>query len=180
MDLNEEPLMNSHYDGDQHQSNAKPNAYRVDDDGNADEASLRKNYLTGGQMKSANAPGMEGEGMGGHKFGNENHPPTGDDPANPSRNAGYTNGYFARTEPSQEQPENNNFKSPQQQGEPNYHTAKSPNPDENKNQQEQQGNSGQSNTEHDEQHHHKQDYGSDAPEIPGPGEKPEQQKVGGA
>lgn len=167
MDLNEESLMNSHEDGNHQQSNAKPNAYRVDDDGNADEASLRKNYIIGGEMKNANAPGMEGEGMGGHKFGGTSNPPTGDDPANPSRNAGYSNGYFARTEPSQENPENNNFKSQQQQGEPDYHTKKSPAPYEN--QQEQQNTEGQTNTEHDEKHHHRQDYGSDAPEIPGPG-----------
>src|SRR6187402_2490985 len=103
MDSNEQPLT-GHYDDQQPRTDAKPNAYRVDDD-DTDEASLKRNYLIGGEMKKANAPGMEGEGMGGHKFGNENHPPTGDDPANPSRNAGYTNGYFARTAPSEEHPE---------------------------------------------------------------------------
>jgi hypothetical protein len=178
MDLNNQPLPNTPEDVRQH-DDTKPSATRVDDDGNADEASLKRNYIIGGEMKNANAPGMEGEGMGGHKFGHENHPPTGDDPANPSRNAGYTNGYLARTEPLQERPEDNNFKAQHQQGEPNYQTAKSPEPNKD-NQQEQQNTDGQSNTEHDEQHHHRQDYGSDAPEIPGPNEKPEQQKVGGA
>ena len=110
---------------------------------------------------------MEGEGMGGHNFGGSNHPPTGDDPANPSRNAGYTNGYFAKTEPSEERPENNNFKSESQQGEPDYEQAQPSAP----NQQEQQNDhasGGQSGND------------TNTPEIPGPGELPEQQKVGGA
>src|SRR6218665_915048 len=87
---------------------AKPNAYRVEDDNATEEKDLKG--ILGGEVKDANAPGMEGEGAGGHKFGEINNTPSGDDKNNPSRNAGYSNGYFARTEPSDEHPENNNFK----------------------------------------------------------------------
>lgn len=65
----------------------------------------------------------EGEPMGGHNFGKDSHPPTGDDKANPSRNAGYTNAYLAKTEPSEEYTEDYNFRAPQQQGEPDYDAA---------------------------------------------------------
>lgn len=44
---------------------------------------------------------MEGEGMGGHNFGNDVHPPFGNDIDNPSRNAGNNNAYF-KEEPSEE------------------------------------------------------------------------------
>ncbi|MEO6521426.1 MAG: hypothetical protein ABIN91_07110 [Mucilaginibacter sp.] len=165
MNLQDEPLANAQGEVQKPTNDTKPNAYRVDDDKNADEASLRKNYIIGGEMKDANAPGMEGEGMGGHKFGGTSHPPTGDDPANPSQNAGYTNAYFAKTEPSEEAPENNNFKNEAQQGEPDYQTGNKPSPHENNEQ---------------EIHHESGSSTSDAPELPGPGEKPEQQKVGGA
>lgn len=179
MDLNNDPLMSDRDDALQQNTDSKPNAYRVDDDGNADEASLKRNYFIGGEMKDANAPGMEGEGSGGEKFGHENHPPTGDDPANPSRNAGYTNAYLARTKPMEEHPENNNFKDENQQGEPNYQAPKLTTPDEDNN-QEKQKETEDGNTAKQEQNQRDTDNGSNAPEIPGPGEKPEQQKVGGA
>lgn len=86
---------------------------------------------------------MEGEGMGGHQFGRDGKStPMGDDKDNPSQNAGYTNGYFARTGPSDEDTANNNFKAAHQEGEPDYDAAQ-----------------GQ-------------------PNIPGPQEVPDQQKVG--
>jgi len=79
---------------------------------------------TGDQNKaSANTHVMEGQGMGGHKFGEENHPPTGNDPNNPSQNAGTTNAFLAQTDPLEEHPENNNFKVQKQQGEPDYDGA---------------------------------------------------------
>jgi hypothetical protein len=122
MDSPNEQFLNTR---DEHQEqHTKPNVQRIDDDHNAKEKDLKRNFLVGGAMKNANSPGMEGEGMGGHKFGGDSHPPTGDDPANPSRNAGYSNAYFSRTEPMEEHPENNNFKDPSQQGEPDYHVAK--------------------------------------------------------
>src|ERR1700753_2103203 len=43
----------------------KPNAYRVDDEDNREEKDLERTYLFGeGKMKSTDAPGMEGQGMG--------------------------------------------------------------------------------------------------------------------
>jgi hypothetical protein len=50
----------------------------------------------------------------------KNNTPSGDDKNNPSQLAGYTNGYFKRTEPSDEHPENTNFKAEHQDGEPQY------------------------------------------------------------
>lgn len=83
----------------------------------------------------------EGQPMGGHKFNQEGSPtPMGDDKDNPSRNAGYTNGYFARTEPLTEDTANNNFKAAYQEGAPDYDAAQ--------------------------------------PNVPGPQEVPDQQKVG--
>jgi hypothetical protein len=101
----------------------KPNVYRDEKTKNQEEKDLKRSFLFGDTSKGANAPGMEGQGMGGHKFGEENHPPTGNDPNNPSQNAGDTNAYLARTKPSEEHPENNNFKVQQQQGEPDYDGA---------------------------------------------------------
>ena len=75
----------------------------------------------------------EGQPAGGHKFGEDGNPtPMGDDKDNPSRNAGYTNAYFARTAPSDEDTANNNFKAAHQEGEPDYAAAQhsSPDPDE--------------------------------------------------
>ncbi|GAB3935225.1 hypothetical protein [Mucilaginibacter myungsuensis] len=67
---------------------------------------------------------MEGEGMGGHQFGEDGKAtPMGDDKANPSQNAGYANPYFARTAPSDEDTANNNFKAESQQGEADYDSA---------------------------------------------------------
>ncbi|MBE9585779.1 hypothetical protein IM792_15085 [Mucilaginibacter sp. JRF] len=102
---------------------AKPNAYPVDDN-NLKEENLKKSFL-GGEVKKADAPGMESHGAGGHKFGEDGSTPPGDAPNNPSQHAGYTNAYFARTEPSDEKTENINFKSDDQDGEPNYEGSRS-------------------------------------------------------
>ncbi|RYZ96942.1 MAG: hypothetical protein EOP47_22815 [Sphingobacteriaceae bacterium] len=91
------------------ENNDKPNAYRVEDDDNLKEEDLKRTFL-GGEMKDANAPGMESHGEGGHKFGENNQTPSGDDKNNPSQYAGNTNEYFRRSEPSQEVTQNNNFK----------------------------------------------------------------------
>ncbi|RCH55804.1 hypothetical protein DJ568_03345 [Mucilaginibacter hurinus] len=107
------------YNDDDHE---KPNAYRVEDDDNLTEENLKKTFL-GGEMKDPEQP--EGSGYGGDKFGEENLTTSGDDKNNPSQHAGYSNGYFARTEPSEENPQNNNFKDASQDGEPNYESNKS-------------------------------------------------------
>jgi hypothetical protein len=119
----------------------KPTATRVENDDNLEEKDLKRSYLFGdGKMKDVNAPGMEGKGMGGSKFGENNLTPAGDDKANPSQNAGYDNAYFRRNEPSEEHPENSNFVAQEQQGSP--------------------------------------DKDGGQPNIPGPNELPDQQKVG--
>jgi hypothetical protein len=129
-------------DRDDH-SQQKPNAYRVDDD-NVEEKDLEKSFLFGdGETK----PVTEGQPMGGQKFGENNITPSGDDKNNPSQNAGYSNAYFSRTEPSEEHPENSNFK-----------------PDEDESYDE--GTADNGNGE------------STQPNIPGPNEVPDQQKVG--
>ncbi|MEO8887254.1 MAG: hypothetical protein ABI367_14405 [Mucilaginibacter sp.] len=68
-------------------------------------------------------PIREGQPMGGQNFGKNNNTPAGDDKNNPSQNAGYSNAYFARTEPLEEHPEDTNFKAPYQDGEPDYSSA---------------------------------------------------------
>lgn len=94
----------------------KTDAKRVDDAKNLEEKNLKRSFNFGASTE----PVKEGKPMGGHKFGEESHPPTGDDKNNPSQNAGYTNAYLAKTEPSEEYTDNNNFKAPGQEGEPNY------------------------------------------------------------
>ncbi|RVU03074.1 hypothetical protein EOD41_03840 [Mucilaginibacter limnophilus] len=91
------------------------NAYKVDDDNNPTEKDLTKG-LFGGEMQDADAPGMEAEGQGGHKFGENNLTPSGDDKNNPSQNAGYGNEYFKRSEPSQEVAGDNNFRPEGEEG----------------------------------------------------------------
>ncbi len=68
-------------------------------------------------------PVREGQPMGGQKFGESSNTYAGDDKNNPSQNAGYTNEYFRRTEPSDEHPEDSNFKVKDQEGSPDYDKA---------------------------------------------------------
>jgi hypothetical protein len=68
-------------------------------------------------------PVREGQPMGGQKFGESNNTYAGDDKNNPSQNAGYSNEYFRRTEPSDEHPEESNFKVKEQDGSPDYDKA---------------------------------------------------------
>jgi hypothetical protein len=111
---------------------------------------------------------MEGQPMGGHNFGKEGKAtPMGDDKDNPSRNAGYSNAYFARTEPSEEDTANNNFKTAYQAGEPDFdkaqRTTNIPGPQEtaeqqkvgeDNNQQEVQQQSGDDQDQNDEEREH--------------------------
>jgi hypothetical protein len=117
----------------------KPNAYRVKDDKDLEEKDLKRTYLFGdAKIKSTEDPGMEGQGMGGHSFGENNLTPAGNDEANPPQNAGEGNPYFRRTQPAEEHPEDENFVPRDQEGGP----------------------------------------GKSEPNIPGPQELPDQQKVG--
>jgi hypothetical protein len=100
---------------------APAGGYRVEDDKNLEEKDLKKTYLFGdSKMQNPDTPGHESHGMGGHKFGENNVTPAGDDEFNPSRTAGYDNDYFKRKEPMEEHPENNNFRPSHQEGEPNF------------------------------------------------------------
>jgi hypothetical protein len=122
MNLQDEQLLNSEAEHSDNQ--AKPQAHRVDDDKAVEEKDLKRSYIFGdGFNKDANAPGMEGEGAGGGDFGKSSTPPTGNDRANPSQNAGNTNARLGLTHPFEEHTENNNFKDQNQQGEPDYEKA---------------------------------------------------------
>lgn len=161
-------------DRDNHseQSQDKPNAYRVDDDENTDENDLKRTLFGENQTR----PVMEGQPMGGQNFGSNNVTPSGDDKNNPSQNAGYSNEYFRRTEPAEEHPENSNFKPRDQEGRSDYSKAMQSSADnanpgngdapKKSDQTYQEGtadNDGESNAK---------------PNIPGPNEVPDQQKVG--
>ena len=104
-------------------SSDKPNAYRVDDAKNLEEKDLKRTYLFGhAKMKSVDDPGMEGQGMGGQSFGENNLTPAGNDQANPPQNAGEDNAYFRRTQPAEEHPEDENFIARDQEGGPGSET----------------------------------------------------------
>jgi len=162
-------------DGDSHseqQNDNTPRGYRVDDDSNLEEKDLKRSFLFGGsERKSATAPNMEGQGTGGEKFGQNNLTPSGDDKANPSQNAGNHNAYFKRTEPSEEHPENSNFKAEYQSGAPDYIQAQprghadSPAPEK---QEKNDTNTYEEGTADNDREIN----------IPGPNELPDQQKVG--
>ena len=111
MMLPENEFVNNRDDNSQSAGN-KPNAYKVNDDDDVEASSV-----------TDAAPIREGQPMGGHNFGNNNNTPAGDDKNNPSQNAGYSNEYFRRTEPSEEHPENTNFKVDDQDGAPDYNSA---------------------------------------------------------
>nr|WP_294941994.1 hypothetical protein [uncultured Mucilaginibacter sp.] len=168
--------------------NTQPHAYEVKDDDNLEEKDLRRTFLfgSGDEEKQGDEPGLEGSPAGGQRFGENSNTPSGDDKNNPSQLAGNTNGYFARTEPSDEHPENNNFKDPNQLGQPNYTQAADA------------AKTGQSDTENtgptkeddpdvadaaDNKNESEVSYqegtadGADV-NIPGPNEVPDQQKVG--
>jgi hypothetical protein len=164
------------------QQENKPNAYRVEDDDNLEEKDLKRSPLFGkSEMKSPNDPGMEGNGMGGENFGQNNITQGGNDKDNPSQMAGDNNAYFNRTQPAEEHPENNNFKDPNQAGNPNYSAAMSAS--ENGRSDEDQEPAG---TEPDSQPSHQEGTADDDGDsekkqqvnIPGPNEVPDQQKVG--
>ncbi len=106
-------------------ANPPATAHKVDDDDNLDEKDLKRSYLFGdSEDKNPDRKQYESHGMGGQSFGQDNVVRSGDDPANPSRNAGYDNDYFKRTEPLEEHPDNQNFKPTAQEGEPDPNMGK--------------------------------------------------------
>lgn len=166
---------------DQMNEQAVPGGYRVEDDKNLDEKDLKTHYLFGNAtVKDGSAPGMEGEGMGGESFGQNNLTPSGD--AQPSQYAGYDNAYFNRTQPSEEHPENVNFKSDEQQGAPDYTQARPKAEGGNPNIKEERESSDADNqpapNTYQEGTADNDGKGDAQPNIPGPQELPDQQKVG--
>ncbi|MDB4922880.1 hypothetical protein [Mucilaginibacter sp.] len=158
----------------------KPNAWRVEDDKNLKEKNLERNLY--GKSENNMKPVMEGRAMGGHSFGKNSNTPAGDDKNNPSQNAGYSNAYFARTEPLEEHPEDSNFKAKNQDGEPDYAKAQ---PYANWNNElpkpgkpEERGD-GENDRPHEESTYQEGTADNEnEPNIPGPNELPDQQKVG--
>jgi hypothetical protein len=170
-------------DNDKSNSNT-PNAYRVDDEDNLTEDDLQRGFpVSKDDMKKQDAPGMEGRGMGGQNFGENNLTPSGDDKANPSQNAGYTNEYFRRTQPSEEHPEDSHFTDPNQAGQSNYSQAidaaktgqsdKQPAQETDKQAKPHPQHPYQEGTADDDGNSDKKQVN-----IPGPNEAPDQQKVG--
>ena len=121
--------------------------------------------------------------MGGQNFGENNNTPSGDDKNNPSENAGYDNAYFKRTEPSEEHPEDTNFRSPEQEGAPNYDKAQ---PYSNMTTEDPKPEPVERGNGENDRPHKSADYvegtddsdGEQQTNIPGPIELPDQQKVG--
>jgi len=166
-------------DRDDHSlTKTQPNAYRVNDDHPIEEKELKMHYLFGKGGQHTNP--TEGKGTGGQKFGQENLTPAGDDKNNPSRNAGYTNAYFARTEPSEEHPEDSNFTARNQDGEPDYSKAQPHALDSDPKPEKRERGDGENDRPHPQEEYSEgtDDNDGGEPNIPGPNELPDQQKVG--
>eukprot|EP00697_Spironema_sp_BW2_P008426 gnl/Spiro4/23015_TR11366_c0_g1_i1.p2 gnl/Spiro4/23015_TR11366_c0_g1~~gnl/Spiro4/23015_TR11366_c0_g1_i1.p2 ORF type:complete len:187 (-),score=7.65 gnl/Spiro4/23015_TR11366_c0_g1_i1:249-809(-) len=164
-------------DGQQAAPHIQPNVYEVADDKNIEEKDLERTYLFGKGDNPANP--TEGKPVGGQQFGEENQTPSGDDKNNPSRNAGYSNAYLARTEPSEEHPENSNFTPKDQEGEPDYSKAQASDT-EPKPEKVERGNGENDRPDTESPYREgKEEHTEDEDEnIPGPMELPDQQKVG--
>lgn len=154
-----------------------PGGYRVNDEDNIEEKDLKKTYLFGKGDFHPNP--TEGEGIGGGDFGKQHLTPSGDDKNNPSRHAGYTNAYFARTEPLEEHPENENFKPEFQEGSPDYDKAQPQNTTEPKPDKVERGNGENDRPDATSPYREgKEEQDNEQENIPGPQELPDQQKVG--
>jgi len=180
MELNANGFSDDRDNHPEQQNNGQPNAYRVDDDNNITEKSLERNLF--GKSEDNMKPVREGEAMGGQSFGKNSNTPAGDDKNNPSQNAGYTNAYFARTEPSEEHPEDTNFKVKDQDGMPDYSKAQPQNAMNNempKPEVPERGN-GENDRPHKSEPYYQEGTADNEkePNVPGPNELPDQQKVG--
>jgi hypothetical protein len=133
------------------------------------------------EIYSNNAIIREGQPVGGQNFGKNNNTSAANDKNNPSRYAGNSNAYFNRTEPSEEHPEDSNFKVPKQAGAPDYDKAQaysaisSANP---KPEKVERGD-GENDRPHKGDSSYREETGdNDYVNIPGPNDLPDQQKVG--
>jgi hypothetical protein len=167
-------------DRDNHpeQINVRSGVQEAAGDHNLNEDDLTRTLFI--REKDLHHPVMEGKPMGGQLFGKNNNTPAGDDKNNPSQNAGYTNAYFARTEPMEEHPENSNFKDRHQDGSPNYASAQprstfrneTPKPE-----KVERGN-GENDRPHKGNTYQEGTVDNENNNVPGPNEVPDQQKVG--
>jgi len=165
-----------------HHPQTQARGYRADNGSGLDEEDLTRIFLFGRGKDPANP--TEGKGFGGQKFGQENNTPAGNDKNNPTQMAGHTNAYFNRNEPSEEHPEDSNFTAKYQDGEPDYSKARpyntimenaGPKPE-----KVERGN-GENDRPHPQQPYTEgtdDNDGESQPNIPGPNELPDQQKVG--
>lgn len=168
----------------QTENTTQPGGRRVDDGAGLNEEDLEKYFLFGKGRNPANP--TEGKGVGGQNFGQENNTPARNDKNNPTQMAGHTNAYFDRNEPSEEHPEDSNFTAPNQDGEPDYSKAQ-PNNTAMENTEPKPEKVERGNGDND-RPHPQQPYtegtddndgtGNAKPNIPGPNELPDQQKVG--
>ena len=156
----------------------KPNAWRVDDGDNFNERDLERHIYN--ETENAHRAIREGQPIGGQNFGQNNLTPAGDDKNNPSQNAGYANAYFARTEPSEEHPEDTNFKDAAQGGGPRYDKAEIHNPisSETPKPEKVERGDGENDRPHKSEPYQEGTADNDEVNIPGPNELPDQQKVG--
>jgi hypothetical protein len=170
-------------DGQPYEENkTQPGGRRVDDGAGLNEEDIEKTFLFGKGDNPANP--TEGKGVGGQNFGEENNTTAGNDKNNPTQMAGHTNAYFDRDEPSDEHPEDSNFTAKDQEGTPDYSKAQ-PNNTTMENTDPKPEKVERGNGEND-RPHPQQPYtegtddsdGSGKPNIPGPNELPDQQKVG--
>lgn len=173
---------NEHNNEPQTGNITKAGGERVDNGAGLNEKDIERSFLFGKGKNTANP--TEGKGVGGQNFGKENNTPAGNDKNNPTQMAGHTNAYFDRNEPSDEHPEDSNFTAAYQDGEPDYSKAQ-PNNATMENTDPKPEKVERGNGEND-RPHPQQPYtegtddndGQGQPNIPGPNELPDQQKVG--
>jgi len=183
MNFNEDNFADDRDNQTQTNEHTKAGGYRVDNGAGLNEEDLEKDFLFGKGDNPANP--TEGQGTGGQDFGGENNTPAGNDKNNPTQMAGHTNAYYDRNEPSDEHPEDSNFTAKKQDGAPDYNKAQPKTAMENtepKPEKVERGN-GENDRPHPQQPYTKGTDDNDGnssgqPNIPGPNELPDQQKVG--
>jgi hypothetical protein len=179
MGFNNDGMLNDSDNPSGSKNEKGPGAYRVDEGKNLGERNLERNLY--GNSRNNMKPVREGEGAGGQNFYKNNNTPAGNDKNNPSQYAGTSNAYFNRTEPSEEHPEDTNFKAQYQDGEPDYDKAQprfqirdeAPKPE-----KVERGNGENDRPHKGGQYQEGTADNESEPNVPGPNELPDQQKVG--
>ncbi len=159
------------------QTEVKPGTRRVEEGDELTEDDLHLELFAGNETR----PVREGQPMGGQNFGKNNNTSAANDKNNPSRYAGTSNPYFNRTEPMEEHPENSNFKVNRQEGSPDYDKSRPDafrNTSEPKPEKVERGNGENDRPHKGEDQYRQEEQENDEPNIPGPNELPDQQKVG--